>query len=55
MNGRRITKSMRDFDTFIGEIELRDPPLTNGVFTWSNGRSRAVCKRFGRFLFSVGW
>ena len=31
-----LTSSMRDFDGFIRDCELIDPPLRNAPFTWSN-------------------
>ena len=31
-----LTSSMKDFDSFIRECELLDPPLRNAPFTWSN-------------------
>ncbi|RVW25182.1 Transposon TX1 uncharacterized 149 kDa protein [Vitis vinifera] len=34
--GVLVTSSMRDFDSFIRECELLDPPLRNASFTWSN-------------------
>ena len=36
LGGSRVTSSMRDFDGFIRESELHDPPLRNASFTWSN-------------------
>ena len=33
LNGRRVTRSMGDFDVFIRDTRLRDPPLGNGTFT----------------------
>ena len=48
----RLSKSMKDFNTFINETGLRDLNLTNAEFTWSNGRSSS---RLDRFLFSLGW
>ena len=32
------TRSMRIFDELIRELELRNPPLNNAHFTWSNFR-----------------
>ena len=45
-----LTSSMRDFDSFIRECELLDPPLWNASFTWSNLQESPVCKRLDRFL-----
>ena len=36
LGGSRLTSSMKDFDDFIRECELLDPPLRNAPFTWSN-------------------
>ncbi|RVX13542.1 hypothetical protein CK203_020986 [Vitis vinifera] len=46
---------MRDFDSFISESELFDPPLRNASFTWSNMQESPVCKRLDRFLYSNEW
>ena len=40
-----LTSSMKDFDGFIRECELLDPPLQNAPFTWSNMQESLVCKR----------
>ncbi|KAJ9705647.1 hypothetical protein PVL29_003625 [Vitis rotundifolia] len=55
LGGSRFTSSMRDFDGFIRECELHDPPLRNASFTWSNMQESSVCKRLDRFLFSNEW
>ena len=49
-----VTLSMRDFDDFVRDCELIDPPLRNAFFTWSNLQENTVCKRLDRFLFSIG-
>lgn len=33
LEGSKLTPSMRDFDEFIRESELSDPPLRNASFT----------------------
>lgn len=33
----RVTKSMQDFGAFVNECSLRDCPLLNAKFTWTNG------------------
>ena len=48
----RARKSMRLFNELIAELELFDPPLLNGIYTWSNSQ---VCARLDRFLFKEGW
>ncbi|RVX23341.1 Transposon TX1 uncharacterized 149 kDa protein [Vitis vinifera] len=55
LGGSRVTSSMRDFDGFIRESELHDPPLRNAAFTWSNMQESPVCKRLDRFLYSNEW
>ena len=55
LGGSRFTFSMRDFDDFIRECELHDPPLQNASFTWSNIQESPVCKRLDRFLYSNEW
>ena len=53
--GSCLTSSMKDFDGFIRECELLDPPLRNAPFTWSNMQESPVCKRLDRFLYSNEW
>ncbi|KAJ9680326.1 hypothetical protein PVL29_019595 [Vitis rotundifolia] len=55
LGGSSLTSSMKDFDSFIRECELLDPPLRNASFTWSNLQESPVCKRLDRFLFSNEW
>lgn len=54
-SGGRTTTSMRTFNEFIQDTELKDLDLLNAQFTWSNFREEAVCRRLDIFLFSVGW
>ena len=54
-NSNRTTRSMRMFDELIRELKLKDSPLCNGQFTWSNFRQHPVCCRLDRFLVSVCW
>ena len=37
-NSNRVTRSMKLFDELVRELELKDPLLCNGQFTWSNFR-----------------
>ncbi|KAJ9703126.1 hypothetical protein PVL29_004763 [Vitis rotundifolia] len=55
LGGSSLTPSMKDFDSFIRECELLDPPLRNASFTWSNMQESPVCKRLDRFLYSNEW
>ena len=54
-NSNRTTRSMKLFDELVRELNLKDPPLRNGQFTWSNLRDQPVCCRLDRFLHSVSW
>ena len=54
-NSNRSTRSMKLFDELVSELNLKDPPLRNGQFTWSNFRDQPVCCRLDRFLHSVSW
>lgn len=54
-NGSRTTTSMRNFDDLIRDLGLVDPPLLNGVFTWTNFRVNPTCARLDRFLFLREW
>ena len=38
----RVKKSIRSFDAFIRETELRDISLAKGKFTWPNFRENAT-------------
>ncbi|KAL6334471.1 hypothetical protein AAG906_016011 [Vitis piasezkii] len=55
LGGSSLTPSMRDFDDFIRECELLDPPLRSAPFTWSNMQESPVCKRLDQFLYSNEW
>ena len=55
MGGSSLTPSMRDFDSFIRECKLLDPPLRNASFTSSNMQESPVCKRLNCFLYSNEW
>ena len=52
LGGSSLTSSMKDFDSFIRECELLDPPLRNASFTWSNMQESPVCKRLDCFVFA---
>ena len=54
-NSSTNTRSMKDFNYLIGELELVDPNLNNAEFTWSNFRHQPICCRLDRFLFTNGW
>lgn len=46
----RVTRSMRDFDEFVRVGNMRDCPLSNAKYTWSNGQKNMVLYRLDRFL-----
>ncbi|WMV49663.1 hypothetical protein MTR67_043048 [Solanum verrucosum] len=46
---------MEDFSDFIEDMELEDPPLTGGSFTWRKGDNYDTTTRLDRFLFSEEW
>ena len=54
-NSLTNTRSMREFDLLIDELELVDPNLTNARFTWSNFRQFPICCRLDRFFFTNEW
>ena len=54
-NSSTNTRSMKDFDYLIGELQLVDPNLNNAKFTWSNFRHQPICCRLDRFLLTNGW
>ncbi|WMV18962.1 hypothetical protein MTR67_012347 [Solanum verrucosum] len=51
----RIKKAMEDFSDFIEDMELEDPPLIGGSFTWRKGDNYDTAARLDRFLFSEEW
>ena len=55
LGGSSLTSCMKNFDSFMRECELLDPPLQNASFTWSNLQESPVCKRLDRFLYSNEW
>ena len=52
LGGSSLTSSIKDFDSFVRECELLDPPLRNASFTWSNMQESPVCKRLDCFVFA---
>lgn len=51
----RITNVMADFSKWIDEMELHDPYLCGGNFTWFRGPNHHSAARLDRFLYSVEW
>ncbi|KAG5599859.1 hypothetical protein H5410_031229 [Solanum commersonii] len=54
-NCTTTTKAMEDFSDFIEDMELEDPPLTGGTFTWRKADKHDIAARLDRFLFSEEW
>lgn len=54
-SGGRMTTSMRAFNNFLQDRNMRDLNLLNAEFTWSNLREDAVCCRLDRFIFTSEW
>lgn len=50
-----MTRSMEYFNKFIEELDLVDLPLSNGNFTWSDGRELSVLSLIDRFLVNRSW
>lgn len=55
LKSNRITRIMNEFDSLIRDLELKDPLILNGRYTWSNFREVPVRSRLDRFLFSQEW
>ena len=54
-NAPRLTAEMRRFSEVIGDLGLRDFPLTGGPFTWIGGLNSQVASRLDHFLISDHW
>ena len=54
-NAPRLTAEMRRFSEVIGELGLRDFPLSRGPFTWIGGLNSQAASRLDRFLISDQW
>ena len=50
-----ITKDMTLFNSLIDELNLFDPSLKNGSFTWYSSGDRPPSSKIDRFLLSEGW
>jgi len=51
----RARRGMSEFNEFISDSSLDDPPLKNATFTWSSFRVTPTCCRLDRFLLGSGW
>ena len=54
-NAPNLTVEMRRFSEVIGELGLRDSPLTGGPFTLIGGLNSQAASRLDRFLISDQW
>ncbi|XP_059292427.1 uncharacterized protein LOC132045867 [Lycium ferocissimum] len=52
---QRITGAMTEFTDWINEMELFDPPLFGGSFTWRRGDNHMTASRIDRFVYSHQW
>lgn len=48
-------RTMCEFSSFMEQLDLRDPPLLNRPFTWTNERQNPNLCRLDRFLISSAW
>ncbi|XP_049410587.1 uncharacterized protein LOC125873769 [Solanum stenotomum] len=46
---------MSEFYDCIEEVELIDPPLFGGSFTWRRGENHTTASRIDRIMYSVQW
>ncbi|KAG5575495.1 hypothetical protein H5410_055629 [Solanum commersonii] len=53
--GNRISYVMSDFSRWIEEMELHDPHLNGGKFSWFRGINHPSAARLDRFLYSMEW
>jgi len=51
----RINGAMAEFSECIEELELIDPPLFGGSYTWRRGENHNSASRINKFLFSSQW
>ncbi|WMV22579.1 hypothetical protein MTR67_015964 [Solanum verrucosum] len=54
-NCSRINGAMTEFSECIEELELVDPPLFGGSYTWRRGEGHQTASRIDRFLYSSQW
>ena len=46
---------MEEFSDCIEDLDLLDPPLEGGVYTWFMGDNHRIASRIDRILFSEEW
>lgn len=49
-NSTRIANIMRDFSNWIEDMEVPDPHLYGGRFTWFRGGNHSSAARLDKFL-----
>lgn len=49
------TKGMKDFNSLVREMRLKENTYLGGRLTWSNFRSNPTCCKLDRFLFLLKW
>lgn len=52
-NCHRMSGAMTEFSDNINELELVDPPLFGGSYTWRRGENHKSASRIDRFLYSA--
>lgn len=50
-----ITRSMREFGSFVNQCSLWDCALSNAKFTWTNDQDNPTLCHMGHFLISNCW
>ena len=54
-NCSRTSVHMNEFSDVIEEMELIDPQLEGGEYTWARGSSTEAVSRINRILYSTEW
>lgn len=50
-----ITRSMREFNDVVNQCDLRDSPLLNARYTWSDDKECSLLSCLDRSLVSNCW
>ncbi|KAG5571422.1 hypothetical protein H5410_061188 [Solanum commersonii] len=54
-NCNRQNGAMTEFSSCIEDLEMVDPPLFGGSFTWRSGEDHNCASRIDRFLYCAEW
>ncbi|WMV43325.1 hypothetical protein MTR67_036710 [Solanum verrucosum] len=54
-NCSRTSMYMNDFSDVIENMELIDPPLDGGIYTWAKESNLEVVSRIDRIMYSSEW